>query len=104
MDNHGIIDICAATGLFLFTGAEVMSMESTIFEIISKFGVVAVLWFWLRDMKTQMKEMLTTFEKESAEQRSEHEKEVLRMQDSIKQRDQQLKDLHTQLINKNANK
>ena len=44
MDNNTIIDIGAATGLFLFTGAEV-GLESTAFDIISKFGVIAVLWF-----------------------------------------------------------
>lgn len=76
MDNHSIADIGAAAGLFLFTGVETMGAESIIFEIISKFGVVAVLWFWLRDMKQQMKEMLATFDKETTEIRQDHKAHI----------------------------
>jgi len=76
MDNHTIIDTGAAIGLFLFTGVETMGAESIIFEIISKFGVVAVLWFWLRDMKAQMKEMLQTFDKETTEIRQDHKAHI----------------------------
>ena len=43
MDKTLIPDVLALSGLFLFTGAEV-GIENTILEIISKFGVVAVLW------------------------------------------------------------
>ena len=42
MDKTLIPDVLALSGLFLFTGAEV-GIENTILEIISKFGVVAVL-------------------------------------------------------------
>ena len=57
MDKSIIPDIMALSGLFLFTGAEI-SIENTIFEIISKFGVVAVLWYWLQNMKGQIKEQM----------------------------------------------
>jgi len=49
MDKTLIPDVLALSGLFLFTGAEV-GIENTILEIISKFGVVAVLWYWLQNM------------------------------------------------------
>lgn len=107
MDNNSLIDISAAAGLFLFTGAEV-GIESTVFEIISKFGVVAVLWFWLRDMKIQMKEQLTTFSTETEKLRVEHQgnlKEVSeihkdfrdRMEKQITVKDEQIKTLQDKL-------
>jgi hypothetical protein len=64
MDKSVIPDIMALSGLLLFTGAE-LSIESAIFEIISKFGVVAVLWFWLKEMKAQMKEQSKDFYQET---------------------------------------
>jgi len=71
MDKSVIPDIAALGGLLLFTGAEV-SIEGAIFEIISKFGVVAVLWFWLREMKEQMKEQSKDFYSETEKLRQEH--------------------------------
>ena len=71
MDKSIIPDIAALSGLLLFTGAEV-SVEGAIFEIISKFGVVAVLWFWLREMKDQMKEQSKDFYSETEKLRQEH--------------------------------
>jgi hypothetical protein len=76
MDNHSIADGVAAVGLFLFTGVETLGVENIFFEVISKFGVVAVLWFWLRDMKQQMKEMLLTFDKETTEIRADHKAHI----------------------------
>lgn len=76
MDKSIIADVAAFTGLFLFTGAEV-GIESTIFEIISKFGVVAVLWFWLKDMKSQMRDQLNSFTEETKLLREDH-KETLK--------------------------
>jgi hypothetical protein len=107
MDNNSLIDISAAAGLFLFTSTEV-GIESTVFEIISKFGVVAVLWFWLRDMKIQMKEQLTTFSTETEKLRIEHQgnlKEVSeihkdfrdRMEKQITVKDEQIKTLQDKL-------
>ena len=71
MDKSIIVDLAAFSGLFLFTGAEV-AIESTIFEIISKFGVVAVLWFWLKEMKEQMKNQVKGFNEETEKLRNEH--------------------------------
>lgn len=51
-----ITDITVGMGLFLFTGAEI-GIENEILKIISNFGVIAVLWFWLKDMRRQMKEL-----------------------------------------------
>ena len=107
MDNNSLIDISAAAGLFLFTSTEV-GIESTVFEVISKFGVVAVLWFWLRDMKIQMKEQLTTFSTETEKLRVEHQgnlKEVSeihkdfrdRMEKQISVKDEQIKTLQDKL-------
>jgi hypothetical protein len=75
MDKTLIPDVLALSGLFLFTGAEV-GIENTILEIISKFGVVAVLWYWLQNMKTQIKEQMTHFSVETELLRKEH-KETL---------------------------
>jgi hypothetical protein len=51
-----ITDATIGTVLFLFTGAE-LGIENEILKIISNFGVVAVLWFWLTDLRKQMKEL-----------------------------------------------
>lgn len=75
MDNGNITDIFAGAGLLLFQVAEI-PLDSTIFEIISKLGVVAVLWFWLKDMKQQMKEMLLHFDKETSELRAQHKEQT----------------------------
>jgi hypothetical protein len=107
MDNNSLVDITAAAGLFLFTGAEV-GIESTAFDIISKFGVVAVLWFWLRDMKIQMKEQLTTFSTETEKLRIEHQSNLKdisdihkdfrdRMEKQITVKDDQIKILQEKL-------
>jgi len=45
MDNGNLTDVFAGAGLLLFQAAEI-PLDSTIFEIVSKLGVVAVLWFW----------------------------------------------------------
>jgi hypothetical protein len=107
MDNNSIIDLTAATGLFLFTGAEV-GLESTAFDIISKFGVIAVLWFWLRDMKIQMKDQLSTFSTETEKLRVEHQSNLKdisdihkdfrdRMEKQITVKDDQIKTLQDKL-------
>ena len=75
MENGTIVDITAGTFLLLFTSADV-GIDGSIFDLVSKFGVVAVLWFWLRDMKIQMKDQLTTFSGETEKLRLEHEKNV----------------------------
>lgn len=90
MDKSIIPDIAALSGLFLFTGAEV-TIENTIFEIISKFGVVAVLWFWLKDMKSQIKDQLTTFSQETELLRQEHKNTLHEFQEVHKE--------HKELLN-----
>lgn len=54
--GSNITDATIGTVLFLFTGAE-LGIENEILKIISNFGVVAVLWFWLADLRKQMKDL-----------------------------------------------
>jgi hypothetical protein len=91
MDKSVIPDIMALSGLFLFTGAEV-SVEGAIFEIISKFGVVAVLWFWLREMKEQMKEQSKDFYSETEKLRQEHKNTMHEFQEIHKEHKEILTD------------
>lgn len=107
MDKSLIPDVLALSGLFLFTGAEV-GIENTILEIISKFGVVAVLWYWLQNMKTQIKEQMTHFSVETELLRKEH-KETLTdfheihkehkdlMKQQIEVKDQVIKELQSKI-------
>jgi hypothetical protein len=66
-------DSMVGTTLLLFTGAEVVSSNTAI-ELITKLGVIAVLWFWLRDLKKQMKDQLDSFEKRTDEVEDRYEK------------------------------
>ena len=91
MDKSVIPDIMALSGLFLFTGSEV-SVEGAIFEIISKFGVVAVLWFWLREMKEQMKEQSKDFYSETEKLRQEHKNTMHEFQEIHKEHKELLAD------------
>jgi hypothetical protein len=91
MDKSVIPDFMALSGLFLFTGAEV-SVEGAIFEIISKFGVVAVLWFWLREMKEQMKEQSKDFYSETEKLRQEHKNTMHEFQEIHKEHKEILTD------------
>lgn len=68
MDSN-ITDLAVGSVFLLFTGAD-LGVESNILEIISKFGVIAVLWFWLKDMRRQMKEL-----------RDEHKEQVKTLND-----------------------
>jgi hypothetical protein len=91
MDKSVIPDIMALSGLLLFTGAE-LSIEGAIFEIISKFGVVAVLWFWLKEMKEQMKEQSKDFYSETEKLRTEHKNTMHEFQDIHKEHKELLAD------------
>ena len=91
MDKSIFPDIFALSGLFLFTGAE-LTIENAIFEIISKFGVVAVLWFWLREMKEQMKEQMKSFTDETTELRKEHKDTLTSFDNLHKEHAKQLND------------
>jgi hypothetical protein len=103
MDKSIIPDVLALSGLFLFTGAEV-SIENTVFEIISKFGVVAVLWYWLQNMKGQIKEQMEHFSGETELLRKEHKETLTEFQEvhnkhnelmkqQLEAKDQMIKDL-----------
>jgi hypothetical protein len=107
MDKSIIPDIMALSGLFLFTGAEI-SIENTIFEIISKFGVVAVLWYWLQNMKGQIKEQMQHFSGETELLRKEHKETLTEFQDvhnkhnelikqQLEAKDQMIKDLQSKI-------
>ena len=91
MDKSVIPDIAALSGLLLFTGAE-LSIESAIFEIISKFGVVAVLWFWLKEMKAQMKEQSKDFYAETEKLRTDHKNTMNEFQEIHKEHKELLSD------------
>ena len=112
--NSDVTDLIAASGLFLFTGADVTSTD-TVFEIISKFGVVAVLWYWLKDMKGQMHSLLKTFDKETneirehydkviTELRSEHTDYKDRLDAQLNLRAEEVRDLNNKLHEINSNK
>ena len=47
---QGLTDGLFGIGMLLLTGTDAFLNESTIFEILSKFGVIAVLWYWLKDL------------------------------------------------------
>jgi hypothetical protein len=62
-------------GLLLFTGTEaLLDNSSSIIELLSKFGVIAVLWYWLKDLKDQLKSQLTEFRGEAKEIREHYDK------------------------------
>lgn len=71
--GHNVTDIVAGACLLGFTGTELIGGDLALIEIISKFGVVAVLWFWLRDLKKQLKDQLLTFDKETNEIRKNYD-------------------------------
>jgi len=116
MDLHAgsnLIDGLFAGGLLLFTGADV-AFDSSILEIISKIGVVAVLWFWLRDLKAQMKAQLTTFDKETNEIREHYDKIISdkntefheyrdRMSEQVKAKDAHIDELHNKMLGNLSN-
>lgn len=63
MADFTSVDAGVGTGLFLFTGAGAIGGDmSMAVELISKFGVVAVLWFWVLDMRKRVSEQNTLFQ------------------------------------------
>ena len=74
MNSHNIVDVVSGASLFLFTGGIISEVE--IIQMISGFGVPAVLYFWLRDTKEQMKELNSTFLKEQQNIREDHHKHL----------------------------
>lgn len=69
-----IPDLITVTGLFLFTGTDALLQDSTVFELLSKFGVVAVLWYWLKDLKKQLNVQIGEFRGEAEEIRKHYDK------------------------------
>lgn len=69
-----ITDLMTGAGLLLFTGADAAFDQGTVFELLSKFGVVAVLWFWLKDLKSQLKGQLSEFREEASQIRGHYDK------------------------------
>lgn len=74
MSHHGMVDVVSGAALLLFTGGIISEVE--IIKIISSFGVPAVLYFWLRDTKEQMKDLNATFLKEQQNIRDDHHKHL----------------------------
>jgi hypothetical protein len=108
--GHNIGDIAAGALLLAFTGTEMIGGDLAIIEILSKFGVVAVLWFWLRDLKRQLKDKRLTFDKETNEIRKHYDniledknKEFIdykdRMDRQLADKESFIKDLQTRVLN-----
>jgi hypothetical protein len=85
MDNGNIIDLGVGFCFLLFTGTENINLDNYMLDIISKLGVIAVLWFWLREMRTQMRHMYKNFELETKQIREDHEKQTQRLLDLQKE-------------------
>lgn len=67
--GNNLTDAMVGSFLLMFTGAEI-GIETEVFKIISNLGVIAVLWFWLKDMRKQMNDL-----------RSEHKEQVKTLND-----------------------
>jgi septal ring factor EnvC (AmiA/AmiB activator) len=102
MVHVDVTDIFAAGWLFLFTGADVAGGSAlgpdTILEIISKFGVVAVLWYWLKDMKNQLKENKTSYNTMVKEIKEDHKEEREKLMEQIERKDEEIENLHNKLF------
>lgn len=105
-------DLIAGAGMFLFTGVETLVDSPQVFEILSKFGIIAVLWFWLKDLKNQMKEQLKAFDKETDEIRNtydkilnqrvaEHADYKNRIDQQLVDKDKMILELQSKIINNN---
>ena len=51
MTDNSIIDFVVGPALILLTGTDIIAGDFSFLDIISKFGVVAVIWFWLQETK-----------------------------------------------------
>lgn len=69
-----ITDLITVGGLLLFTGTDAILQDSTVFELLSKFGVIAVLWYWLKDLKKQLNIQISEFRQETQEIRFHYDK------------------------------
>ena len=94
-----ITDIGTAVGLLLFTGADAALDQSTIFELLSKFGVIAVLWYWLKDLKNQLKTQLQEFRGEAKEIRSHYDTILENQEEEFKDYKDRIDNLLAQIMN-----
>lgn len=99
-DISMITDIGTAVGLLLFTGAEAAFDQSTILELLSKFGVIAVLWYWLKDLKSQLQNQLTEFRGEAKEIRNHYDKILEDKSDDFKDYKDRIDKLLSEIMNK----
>jgi len=90
MSLHSISDIIAGAGLLLFTGTDIAvtsGFEFAPLSAIMQVGVIAVLWFWLKDNKNlfqsqskeckeQYQDLKVTFEKEVSDQRKHYQEMI----------------------------
>lgn len=107
MFNTDYLDIIAGSSLLLFTGAEVAATDTAL-ELISKFGIVAVLWYWLKDMKVRLKDLMKNHDDEAKDLREHYEKNLLvlkeeqkdyrdRLDKQLDQRIKEIEDLNKRL-------
>jgi hypothetical protein len=104
MTHSSIIDLVAAPTLLLFTGADVLMGDLNVLDIISKFGVVAVIWYMYQETKKQaakqellfdkkLTEIAQVFDKESIEIRGQYEKMSNTITDQYKQHTERMETL-----------
>jgi hypothetical protein len=67
--GNNISDLAVGSVFLFFTGMEAISLDASM-ELLSKIGVIAVLWFWLKDMRKQMQEL-----------RGEHKEQIKMLND-----------------------
>lgn len=114
-----LIDLGVGGLLLFFTGAESAINADTTIELIAKIGVIAVLWYWLQDMKKQMnlqkkssdikiEKLTTAFDKETDEIRNNY-KQIIedirgdhteyrnRIDKFLIEKDSEVNKLHTRL-------
>lgn len=73
--GNGAADSLLAGGMVLLTGLDV-GVDSGILDIISKLGVIAVLWFWIRDMKSQITTQMDSNDKKISELVTSYDKKI----------------------------
>ena len=104
MQDFSTVDGLLTAGLFLYTGTDILGTEGSFFDLLSKFGVVAVLWYWLLDTKKMMKDqtkafeerlqtVIKAFEKESLDTRQDYEKLIEQLKENSEQQSKLLLDL-----------
>ena len=70
---------------FLSDVGNISGIESLAIDVISKFGVIAVLWYWLRQVQSQMKTQSINFQEQIDSLYEKHKEEVERLSLSHKE-------------------